>query len=135
MGVLQTPKEDTSPVGYRARLSILSIVVAVLALSACAKEGSFTPDPFEKGVSVTAVVSENVTACVVDAVCTLRLDFADTTVVAVYGTGDRDGQGCEIDTQVSDVAFELSPGIPVAVVLLECAGVGLVVDQIRRVGQ
>ena len=74
-------------------------VSVALPLCACVAEDPAADadrlTPFELGTEGVARVSTNVTACVVDAMCTLTLDFADTAVTAVYGSGGsltlRDG--------------------------------------------
>lgn len=77
-----------------------------------------------------ARVAENITACVVDAICSLRLEFADTTVRAVYGGGDQDGPPCPIDTSASDAAFSAEVGDIVEVSFMECEELGLTVSQL-----
>jgi hypothetical protein len=80
---------------------------------------------------VQAVVTENVTSCVVDGVCGLRLEFSDTTVFALYGSGERPTPSCSIGVEVSDAAFAARPGASVTVVLEECVGLGLILREIR----
>ena len=84
-----------------------------LAVSACADppaESSSDDDPvssFVLDAVATVSVLENVPACEVDAACYLRLQFADTAVIALYGTGERPAPPCRMTTEVSDVAFRV----------------------------
>ncbi len=75
-------------------------------------------------VMVVGRVVENTTACVVDAVCLLRLRFADTTVTAIYGTGERPAPPCAISREASDAAFRIEAGDLVKVVTYQCPGEG-----------
>jgi hypothetical protein len=77
------------------------------------------------------VITENVTACVIDAVCGLRLEFSDSVVFALYGSGERPAGGRSIEVEVSDAAFVMLPGAAVTVVLEECGGMGLVLREVR----
>ena len=106
-------------------------VSVVLVLCACVAEVPAVDadrlSPFEPGIEGVARVSANVTACIVDAMCTLTLEFADTAVTAVYGSGERPAPACTIDVAVSNVAFDLVASDVVHVVLEPCEGSGLVV--------
>lgn len=75
---------------------------------------------------------ENVPACRVDAVCYLRLEFADTTVVAHYGWGERPAPPCEIPPEVSDEAFRVEAGDVVDVVVSMCDAEGPYLRRIAR---
>ena len=97
-----------------------------LALSACGSAGGNADDdpelsPFVEGTLISGRVLENSTACVVDALCYLRIEFADTTIVALYGTGERPAPQCEITSEVSDAAFQIESGEIVEVVVSVCA--------------
>lgn len=81
-----------------------------------------------------AQVSENVTACEVDAVCYLVLQLSDTTIVALYGTGERPAPPCPISKEVSDVAFGVGAGDVVEVRVTNCEGEGYFIDEIRLSG-
>lgn len=108
-----------------------SLIAGAVVLAGCgASEQQEAASAFALGAPVEAVVTENVTACVVDAVCGLRLDFSDTTVFALYGGGERSAPACEIPTEVSDVAFSLQGGETVSLVLRECPGMGLIVESL-----
>ena len=74
---------------------------------------------------------ENSTACSVDAVCYLRIAFADTVVVAVYGTGERPAPPCTISVDVSDAAFEIEAGDVVDVVISRCGEEGYYLERIE----
>lgn len=80
----------------------------------------------------TARVVENVTACTVDAVCYLGLELADTTITAIYGTGERPPPPCPPSLAVSDVAFQLQPGDTVEITVERCGEDGLFVEDIAR---
>lgn len=97
-----------------------------LVVAGCTNASSLNVSMFSTGDLVLAEVRENVTACTVDAVCGLRLEFADTSVFALYGTGERASPDCSISVEVSDAAFGVAAGDPVNVILEECPGVGLV---------
>ena len=106
---------------------------AFLALvAACGTPASSGSSAFVLETPATAVVEENVTACDVDAVCGLSLAFSDTTVFALYGTGEGAGPRCPIAVAVSDVAFTLAPGDEVSVVLRGCPEAGLALAAISR---
>lgn len=80
---------------------------------ACGRFGQEAPEAaasFAEDSVISGVVAENVTACEVDAACYLRIEFADTTVVALYGTGERPAPPCEMSVEVSDTAFRVQPG-------------------------
>ena len=77
-------------------------------------------------------VLENQTGCEVDAVCFLRVQLADTTITAVYGTGERPAPPCEIFVEVSAAAWGLAAGDPVEIVVAPCGDEGLFVRDVRR---
>jgi hypothetical protein len=96
----------------------------VLTLVGCASaddETTPTLSSFDHDTWVLGVVRENVTACEVDATCYLRLEFGDTSVVALYGTGERPASGCDTPVEASDAAFQIRPGARVNVILGTCA--------------
>lgn len=76
---------------------------------------------FTEDAVTSGRVRENVTACTVDAVCYLRIEFADTSIVALYGSGERPAPLCEISKEVSDLAFEVRTGDLVEVTVSMCA--------------
>lgn len=76
--------------------------------------------PFSEDQLITGRVIENSTACEVDAVCYLRIEFADTAVVAIYGTGERPPPPCSISVDVSNAAFPRRQGDLVDVVISKC---------------
>jgi len=97
----------------------------VIAASGCAAPGEGPWDGaelsrFAEDVLISGRVLENSTACIVDAVCYLRIEFADTSMVALYGTGERPAPLCEISREVSDVAFQVQPGEVISVVVSKC---------------
>ena len=126
---------STKTPGRRVAWHARSWAVACIALAGCASPG---PDPdrglstFMEDTTVSGVVLENVTACEVDAVCYLRIGFADTTVVALYGTGERPAPPCEISREVSDVAFPLREGEGIEVVISRCGDEGLYMRELGR---
>ena len=85
---------------------------------------------FEEGAISSGRVIENSTACEVDAVCYLRIEFADTTIAAVYGTGERPAPYCEISMDVSNLAFRVPVGARVDVVVSRCRTEGLYLSEI-----
>ena len=111
------------------------LAIALLGTSACSPPGNgggAELSPFRSGATVTGRIAENVTACIVDAVCYLRIEFADTTVDAVYGTGERPAPECEIPVEASDAAFAVAAGDIVEVVVAPCAGEGLLLRALER---
>jgi hypothetical protein len=83
--------------------------------------GQSAASRFGVDVPATARVLANSTMCTVDADCHLRLEFADTTVSVLYGTGDRPALGCEVPRQVSDLAFTVRAYQMVEVTISVCA--------------
>ena len=81
----------------------------------------------------TGRVLENITACVVDATCLLRIEFADTVVEAVYGAGERPAPACVIPREVSDSAFAAEQGDIIEAELTDCPGEGYVLQGLRPV--
>ncbi|NNF12812.1 MAG: hypothetical protein HKN72_06305 [Gemmatimonadetes bacterium] len=110
-------------------------VAVVAATGACGSSPQGDPQPvvspFAEGQLVRASVRENVTACEVDAVCYLVLQYSDTTIMAIYGTGERPAPPCSISVETSDVAFGTSRGDVVQVRVSECEGEGLFIEEIR----
>ena len=101
--------------------------VLAAALSGCAPTGrdlTYHPSAFAEDALISGVVLENVTACEVDAACYLRIEFADTAVVALYGTGERPAPACAISAEVSNAGFAVRPGEVVDVVISRCAEEG-----------
>jgi hypothetical protein len=101
----------------------------MLALCACASDrdrgdGAPALSRFATDSLISGSVLENVTACRVDAVCRLRIQFADTAVDAVYGHGERDRPPCVISRPVSDAAFRVERGALVDVVVSRCGSEG-----------
>lgn len=114
----------------------LSLVAALLVV-ACASAGGDPDDgadlsQFLEGSQISGRVLENSTACEVDAVCYLRMQFSDTAIVAVYGTGERPPPPCDMTVGVSDVAFQVEPGEVVDVVISRCASEGHYLERIVR---
>ena len=108
-------------------------VVAILA--GCGSAGADATDrasPFTADTLISGVVLENVTACEVDAACSLLIEFADTSVVALYGTGERPAPACDISIEVSDAAFQVRPGEVVDVVISTCGEEGYYLQRLVR---
>ena len=59
-----------------------------------------------------------------DATCLLRIEFADTVVDAVYGTGERPAPACAIPRSASDAAFALERGDIIQARIADCPGEG-----------
>lgn len=85
------------------------------------------------GETSTGRVLENSTACTVDAVCYLRIEFADTTIEALYGTGERPAPPCTISVDVSDAAFEIVVGDVVEVVVSPCGDEGHFLERVLAI--
>lgn len=81
---------------------------------------------------VSGRVLENIKACQVDATCYLRIEFADTTVDALYGTGERPAPPCDMTREVSDTAFRVEPRDIVRTVISMCGADGLYLRRIAR---
>ncbi len=117
--------------------SVAAWPVLVAALWACAPPGGGAAgdvevSSFAEDAVVSGRVLENSTACEVDAVCYLRIEFADTSIVALYGTGERPAPACEISRGVSDVAFGVSPDEVITVVVSRCGSDGYYLRQLRE---
>ena len=130
-----TPRTGTPRKGPFMRPAAARLLLA-LALSACGSASGDADDdpelsPFIEGTLISGRVLENSTACVVDALCYLRIEFADTTIVALYGTGERPAPQCEITAEVSDAAFQVESGDIVEVVVSACAFEG---HYLQRIG-
>lgn len=123
-------------------LRALSFRVAVrsvfmVALCACAPTGGGSADDpetslFVEDALISGKVLQNSTACEVDAACYLRIEFADTSIIALYGTGERPAPACEISRDVSDIAFQISPDEIIAVVISKCGSDGYYLRQLDR---
>lgn len=87
--------------------------------------------PFSEDQVSTGRVIENIRACEVDAMCFLRIEFADTSIVVLYGTGERPPPHCSIPVEVSNAAFLIRQGDVVDVVISLC---GTDSYYLRRIG-
>ena len=112
-------------------------LVFAIAMAGCAAIGrdstqgaDFTQ--FAEDTLISGKVLENSTACVVDAICYLRIEFADTSIVALYGTGERPAPACQISREVSDAAFLVQPGEVIDVVISRCASEGYYIRRLVR---
>lgn len=110
------------------------MVAAMTIAGACARapDDAVRRSRFEVGQPIQGRVVENVPACEVDAPCYLSIEFADTAVVALYGLGDRDPPPCEIEREVSNVAFGLRVGDPIRVVLSPCGTEGYFLSRVEH---
>ncbi len=110
-------------------------LVLALAAAGCWAPNEESPqDPtssFAEDVMISGSVLENVTACEVDAACFLRIQFADTSVLALYGTGERPPPPCAMSTEVSDAAFRAQPRDVISVVISQCGDEGHYIRQIE----
>jgi hypothetical protein len=109
--------------------------VFAVALCACAPAGGGSASDVEittfvEDVLISGKVLQNSTACEVDAACYLRIEFADTSIVALYGTGERPALACEISRDVSDRAFQTPAGQMIAVVISQCGSDGYYLRQL-----
>jgi hypothetical protein len=108
---------------------------ALLHLAGCAPASTPTADvalsPFVADTLLNARIVENSTACIVDAVCFLRLEFADTTIEAIYGTGEHPAPPCDIPGDASTAAFQAAAGDVVRVAVTSCAAHGFMLQQLE----
>jgi hypothetical protein len=116
----------------RPRIRYLALAVVVVACRSTAIDDDHLSS-FREGELITGRVVENLTACEVDAICSLQLTFSDTTILAIYGTGERPEPTCQSPVGVSNVAFTLKPGELVDVVVESCDQELLVQQLARRV--
>ena len=81
-----------------------------LAIMACGNGGGAGEalSTFRQDELVTGRVIDNSTACQVDAICSLELAFADTSIIAIYGTGMRQAPPCQSPAEVTNVAFAVA---------------------------
>ena len=112
-------------------------LAALLHLAGCAPAGTRTADvdlsPFVADTPLNARIVENSTACIVDAVCFLRLEFADTTIAAMYGTGEHPAPPCDIPGDAATAAFQAAVGDIVRVALIPCAPHGFMLQQLELI--
>jgi hypothetical protein len=113
------------------RSGLLALIGLGTVLSGCAQtaDDPAALSPFETGSLVAGRVLENSTECVVDAYCYLRIEFADTTISAVYGSGERQAR-CLTPAAAFDVAFSTSEGDMVEVVVTRCGSPELILEQV-----
>jgi hypothetical protein len=113
------------------------LAAVLLHLAACAPAGTRTADvdlsPFVADSPLNARIVENRTACIVDAVCVLRLEFADTTIEVIYGTGERPPPPCDIPRDASTAAFRAAAGDIVRVAVTPCAPHGFMLQQLELI--
>jgi hypothetical protein len=109
-------------------------LVFVTLLSACTSRGDNGVElsEFLDDTLISGRVVENTKACTVDAACHLRIEFADTTILALYGTGERPAPACEIPREVSDAAFGVEAGDVIDVVVSMCGLEGRYVRRLVR---
>jgi len=104
------------------------LLVAVTVIAACGQvngpEGSEGLSAFAIDTLVTARVTENIMECVVDGQCALRLEFADTTVVALYAPGEWLFEHCSIPNEVASAGFEVQASETVDVIVSDCGDAG-----------
>ena len=104
-----------------------------LAIMACGNGGGAGEalSTFRQDELVTGRVIDNSTACQVDAICSLELAFADTSIIAIYGTGMRQAPPCQSPAEVTNVAFAVARDELVDVVLGTCED-GLSIQRLVR---
>ena len=104
-----------------------------LAIMACGNGGGAGEalSTFRQDELVTDRVIDNSTACQVDAICSLELAFADTSIIAIYGTGMRQAPPCQSPAEVTNVAFAVARDELVDVVLGTCED-GLSIQRLVR---
>jgi hypothetical protein len=107
----------------------------LLVAGACADtpgSGTEGSSAFALDTPVVGSVVENSTACEVDAICSLRVAFSDTTVVVIYGTGEREPV-CTTPSEASNAAFGAEAGGRVELVVEACGSDGLHLQAYRPV--
>jgi hypothetical protein len=113
------------------------LATALLHLAGCAPADTRSADvdlsPFVADTSLNARIVENSTACIVDAVCFLRLEFADTTIEAIYATGEHPAPPCDIPGDASTAAFRAAVGDIVRVAVSPCAPHGFMLQQLEPI--
>ena len=104
-----------------------------LAIMACGNGGGAGEalSTFRQDELVTGRVIDNSTACQVDAICSLELAFADTSIIAIYGTGLRQAPPCQSPAEVTNVAFAVVRDELVDVVIGTCED-GLSIQRLVR---
>ena len=112
-------------------LACATILVACSSGSTGSKSDAVL-SPFVEDTPISGRVLENSTACEVDAACYLRIEFADTSLVALYGTGERPAPECEMSREVSNVGFQVEPGEIVTVVVSMCGSDGYYLRELDR---
>ena len=110
---------------------------ALLPLAGCAPAAPRSADvelsPFVADTPLNARIVENSTACIVDAVCFLRLEFADTTIEAIYGTGEHPAPPCDIPGDAATAAFRATAGDIMRVAVTSCAPHGFMLRQLEPI--
>lgn len=101
-------------------MRLLPFALLVL-IAACSS--SIPLSGFEESQEVVGKVLENDDGCVVDATCALTLEFANATVVAAYGHGER-AVPCDIPLDVSNAAFDAKKGDIVRAIIGSCGEEG-----------
>lgn len=113
----------------------VALLLITLLVAACARPGEEEGElsRFAVDASLAGRVVENSTACIVDATCFLRISFADTSIAALYGTGDVGEPPCIIERAVSDEAFGIGHGTMVLVTLSACGSEGYYLREITEI--
>lgn len=131
--VLRTGRPGWPSITHRAGALAGSVPLALcLVTAACGSAREDVPlSRFEESALVVGRVVENRTDCVVDANCALTIAFSDTTISALYGTGERPAPPCEIESAVADDAFEVEPGDVVRAIIARCGDDGYFIRRIE----
>lgn len=110
------------------------VLILCLAVAGCHAEtvGTAELSRFRESDLLTGRVLENSTACQVDAICALELLLRDTTITAVYGTGERPAPTCQSPAAVTNEAFGVARGEVVEVVVRTCEDLLRVEHLIRK---
>jgi hypothetical protein len=109
----------------------LRLAFAVVPAGCGSPHGDVPLSPLDEDTVLLGRVVENRTDCIVDADCTLLIEFSDTTIHALYGTGERPAPPCEIEPEVADAAFDLEPGDLVRTIIANCRPEGYFLRQIE----
>lgn len=126
----------TSRMRRVGRRPLGSWMVPLLVFAACGRvsqDSAHVSSTFTEDSLISGVVLENVSACEVDADCYLRIAFADTAIVALYGAGERPALPCPSTVEVSNAAFRVQPQEIVEVVISRCQEEGYYLRRLARV--
>jgi len=115
----------------RVGLGCLCTLVLIGCGPAAEPSSALGFSPYMVGERRTVRVVENVFGCVVDGVCVLTLEFSDTIVQAVYGSGERPTDACVTNLEASNAAFALERQETTDVTLKSCEDGDLILSVVH----